>query len=99
MSGLTILCIIGALLFIDRDHPSTEEDRRIDWLGTFLVTAGLVLIIFVLSDGEIAPNKWSTPCKLFLLNLIYFGDIEIAPPDSSVEMKLLGLFAGNNLVG
>ncbi|KAK7677746.1 hypothetical protein QCA50_019298 [Cerrena zonata] len=67
VSGLTVLCMIGALLFIDPDHISAEQDKRIDWLGTFLVTAGLTLVIFVLSDGEIAPKKWSTPYIIALL--------------------------------
>ena len=42
-------------------------DRRVDWLGGILVTAGLVLIIFVLSDGEIAPKKWATSCELSIV--------------------------------
>ena len=36
--------------------------RRIDWLGAFLVTAGLISIIFVLSDGSSAPDGWKTGC-------------------------------------
>ncbi len=47
-----------------------EKDKRVDWLGGALVTAGLVLIIFVLSDGEIAPNKWATSCELGYKGLI-----------------------------
>lgn len=50
------------LISIDADRPSVEVDRRVDWLGGFLVTAGLVLIVFVLGQGEAAPNKWATPC-------------------------------------
>lgn len=60
---MTALCFIGGLLSIDKDTPSTEVDRRVDWLGGFLITAGLVLIVFVLGQGEIAPQQWSTPCK------------------------------------
>ncbi|KAF4568237.1 hypothetical protein EYR40_010365 [Pleurotus pulmonarius] len=53
-------------------QPSTveegeEEDRRVDWLGAFLVTAGLVLIVFVLSDGEVAPRQWATSYIIALL--------------------------------
>ncbi len=54
---------------IPKDEPSTELDKRVDWLGAFLVTAGLTLIIFVLSDGEVAPNKWATSCKLYHVSL------------------------------
>lgn len=57
------MCFLGGLISIDNDVPSEEVDKRIDWLGAFLVTAGLVLIVFVLSQGELAPQGWSTPCK------------------------------------
>lgn len=64
LSGFTTLCFFGGLVFFDKDIPSQEADKRIDWLGAFLITAGLVFIVFVLGDGEIAPKKWRTPCKL-----------------------------------
>ena len=43
--------------------PSEEIDKRVDWIGAFLVTTGLVLIVLVLSQGEIAPHQWATPRK------------------------------------
>ena len=37
-----------------------------DWLGAFLVTAGLTFIIFILAQGEIAePRQWGTGCEWF----------------------------------
>lgn len=48
---------------IDADLPCIEADKRIDWLGAFLVTAGLVLIVFVLGQGESAPQQWRTGCE------------------------------------
>ncbi|KAH9925490.1 efflux transporter [Fomitopsis serialis] len=36
-------------------------------VGAFLVTAGLVLIVFVLSDGTIAPDGWKTGYIIALL--------------------------------
>ncbi|KAF7327956.1 Glycoside hydrolase family 38 protein [Mycena kentingensis (nom. inval.)] len=48
---------------------STEKDRRVDWLGGFLVTAGLVLLVFVLSQGPVASNGWKTPYIIALLIL------------------------------
>jgi hypothetical protein len=53
--------MVLGMLSIDSDIPSTETDRRCDWLGALLVTAGFVLIVFVLSDGEIVG--WSTSCN------------------------------------
>lgn len=61
-SGLCLLAMAAGFYSIPPDHVSTEVDKRVDWLGAFLVTAGLVLIVFVLSDGEIAPNQWATSC-------------------------------------
>ena len=37
--------IVGGCYSIDADLPSTEVDKRVDWLGAFLVTAGLVTMI------------------------------------------------------
>ena len=68
-SGLGTACLILGLLSIDADLPSTETDRRIDWLGALLATTGLVFIVFVLSDGEIVG--WGTSCDPFT---------EFAPP-------------------
>ena len=72
MSGIDFLCFLGGLISFDKDKPSTEIDHRVDWLGAFLVTAGLVLIVFVLGQGELAPKQWATPCAL--------------PPISSVSL-------------
>lgn len=74
---------------IDPDEPSTETDRRIDWLGALLVTAGLVLIVFVLSDGEIVG--WKTPCMCyhspFQSNLHLFT----APFPDIIALLILGV--------
>lgn len=60
--GLAALTFLIALYAIDPDQPSTESDKRVDWVGAALVTAGLVLIMFVLGQGELAPKGWRTPC-------------------------------------
>ncbi|GBE89989.1 efflux transporter [Sparassis crispa] len=67
MTGISALVFVGGFLTFDSDMPSTEEDKRVDWLGAFLVTAGLVMIVFVLSDGTIAPNGWKTSYIIALL--------------------------------
>ncbi|KAK0476076.1 efflux transporter [Armillaria novae-zelandiae] len=66
-TGLTVLYMVVGFWAIPKDEPSTEADKRVDWIGAFLVTAGLTLIIFVLSDGEVAPNKWETSYIIALL--------------------------------
>ncbi|KAF8992537.1 major facilitator superfamily domain-containing protein [Cyathus striatus] len=67
LTGLVFLCLIGGLVSIDKDLPSSETDKRVDWIGAFLVTGGLVLIVFVLGQGEIAPDQWKTPYIIALL--------------------------------
>lgn len=65
---------MGGVYSIDKDTPHLDyppgSDRRVDWLGAFLVTAGLVLIVFVLGQGEVAPQKWATPCILYLFRFV-----------------------------
>ena len=36
---------------------------QIDWIGALLITAGLVLVVFVLNDASVAPQGWKTDCK------------------------------------
>lgn len=64
-AGFSALCVIGGCLVIDRDVPTEEKDKRVDWLGGILVTTGLVLLTFVLAQGELAPQGWKTPCTQF----------------------------------
>ncbi|TFY56781.1 hypothetical protein EVJ58_g7431, partial [Rhodofomes roseus] len=67
LAGISAATFLGGALSMDADKPSEEKDKRIDWLGAFLVTAGLVFIIFILSDGTIAPNGWKTGYIIALL--------------------------------
>ncbi|CAA7265687.1 unnamed protein product [Cyclocybe aegerita] len=75
LSGLTLLCLFGGMFSFDKDVPSEEVDKRIDWIGASIITTGLVLIVFVLSQGEVAPNKWSTP---YIIALLVVGVILVA---------------------
>lgn len=71
LAGLIVIGLVCGLASIDPDVSSTESDRRIDWIGAGLVTAGLVLIVFVLAQGEIAPKRWSTPCTCHRSQLFF----------------------------
>ena len=66
----------------------SAKRRRVDWLGAFLVTAGLVLIVFVLSDGSIAPNGWKTPCQL---SLPCMRIVAYAQPTDIIALLILGV--------
>ncbi|THH29111.1 hypothetical protein EUX98_g5075 [Antrodiella citrinella] len=67
VTGLSALCIGLAFLYVPSDRPTTEIDKRVDWLGAALVTCGLILVVFVLSDGETAPDQWRTAYIIALL--------------------------------
>ncbi|KAI9056744.1 MFS general substrate transporter [Trametes sanguinea] len=68
LAALAALCCLGALISIDDDFACRAAvDRRIDWIGALIVTASLTFIIFVLSDGSIAPNGWKTGYIIALL--------------------------------
>ncbi|KAJ7065155.1 MFS general substrate transporter [Mycena belliarum] len=67
IAGLACLCAMCGFLVIDPDVPSTEPDKRVDWLGASLVTSGLVLLVFVLGQGSSASNGWKTGYIIALL--------------------------------
>ncbi|KAI1781888.1 hypothetical protein LXA43DRAFT_1069608 [Ganoderma leucocontextum] len=62
MTGLSALCCMGGYISIDKDVPYALPDKRIDWLGVLFVTAGVTFIIFILSDGSVASDRWKTGC-------------------------------------
>ncbi|RPD69738.1 efflux transporter [Lentinus tigrinus ALCF2SS1-7] len=67
LTGLSFMCCVGAMISIDRDVPYELTDRRVDYVGALLVTAGLTFIIFILSDGPTAPDTWKTGYIIALL--------------------------------
>ncbi|KAF9254732.1 MFS general substrate transporter [Marasmius fiardii PR-910] len=66
-AGLTFLSLVLGMIFIEKDSPSEEKDKRTDWIGGLLSTSGLVLVVFVLAQGEEAPNTWANPYIITLL--------------------------------
>lgn len=65
LGGLAVIPIVIGLIVIPKDDSSlrnVDEDRRIDWIGGFIVTAGLCLFCFSLTESGIAEKGWATPC-------------------------------------
>ncbi|KAJ7916041.1 MFS general substrate transporter [Mycena leptocephala] len=73
IAGVACFCAVGGFLIIDPDVPSNENDKRVDWLGAFLVTTGLVLLVFVLSQGSRAPSGWKSGYIVALLIVSIFS--------------------------
>lgn len=65
-TGLGCTAATLAILFVPRDRPNPNADKRIDIPGAILVTVGLVLFQFSISYGSSAPKGWRTPCELLL---------------------------------
>lgn len=65
MVGLGTLVFIAGVFAIDRDTKTQIADKRVDWIGALLVTTGLTLITFSLSDA--ASAGWSSPLIISLL--------------------------------
>lgn len=63
MAGMAAISFAAAYFVFPTDILTTS-DRRVDWVGAALVTVGLVLLQFVVSAGETAPQGWKTPCTL-----------------------------------
>ncbi|KAH9977519.1 efflux transporter [Russula compacta] len=72
LSGFTFACLILGFFAIDEDEPSTEEDRRVDWIGATLITSGLMLIVFVLNNTPASREGWRAP---HIVGLFVFGII------------------------
>ncbi|KAL6721527.1 hypothetical protein ACLMJK_000631 [Lecanora helva] len=67
-AALIVTTIIPTIFTI----PSDVEERRamgikMDWLGSLLIVAGLILVIFATTDASHAPQGWKTPYIYTLL--------------------------------
>ncbi|KAH9024608.1 major facilitator superfamily domain-containing protein [Lactarius hengduanensis] len=72
LTGVALAFTILGFFVFEEDEPSTEEDTRVDWIGAALITAGLVLIVFVLSDSPTARKGWRNPhiIALFVVGVL-----------------------------
>ncbi|KAG1737061.1 major facilitator superfamily domain-containing protein [Suillus paluster] len=63
-AGISALAGVAGMIAFDSDVPSTDF---VDWIGASLITVSLVLIVFVLGQGELASQGWKTPYIIVLL--------------------------------
>ena len=67
VAGICVIVLVAGIFSIDKDIHHTDVDRRVDWIGAFLVTGGLVLLTYGLTDG---PSRgWSAPLVIVFLVL------------------------------
>lgn len=51
----------------DSNNPNTAQASGVDWIGAFLFTSGLLLLLIALSEG--VSESWKTPFVIVLLIL------------------------------
>ena len=65
MAGASLIPMVIGVLVIPRETRRLRgegKDRRIDWLGGFLVTSGTSLFMFGIVQSGVVAGGWSTPC-------------------------------------
>ncbi|WVQ78178.1 hypothetical protein IAT38_000261 [Cryptococcus sp. DSM 104549] len=78
-AGITLFPLIGGAFAIPAEPPrSATTNRRIDWGGAFLITAGLSLFSFAITQSGLVEKGWATPyipvvLVISILLIIGFG--------------------------
>lgn len=76
LAGLAAIPTALGLFIIPREPKrSFHVDKRIDWLGGFLITAALCLFTFSITESGIAPQGWGTPYipALLVVSVVLFA--------------------------
>lgn len=62
LAGLSLFPVVGGVLSIPPE-PSKKDNgnRRVDWMGAFLITSGLSLFSFALTQSGLVEKGWRTP--------------------------------------
>lgn len=95
-----IAAILGVLAYfiIPPDKPNPNADKRIDWLGGVLITAGLCLFTFSLTESGLTENGWRSPREFYIIRYIQpdptwgFAYAPDVPALLVTSFVLLGLF-------
>ena len=68
-AGIGAIPLVLGFFVIPRDIPGrlrAGEDRRIDWIGAFLATSGVTLLLFSLGQSQLVEKGFKEPCEFFL---------------------------------
>lgn len=67
-AGIGAIPLVLGFIVIPRDTPGrlrAGQDRRIDWIGAFLATSGVTLLLFSLGQSQLVERGFKTPCECF----------------------------------
>ena len=60
-TALTFITAVSAYFFIPTPFVTRNKDVSMDWLGAGLISSGLILFTFAITDSAHAPRGWKTP--------------------------------------
>ncbi|KAL9091000.1 MAG: hypothetical protein Q9159_001626 [Coniocarpon cinnabarinum] len=60
LGAIVLFTTFVAAFFTIPSDRHVQRSVKMDWLGSGLLVAGLVLTIFALTEGSHAPNQWTT---------------------------------------
>ncbi|KIR25572.1 efflux protein [Cryptococcus deuterogattii LA55] len=98
LAGLSLFPVVGGVFSIPPE-PSKKDNgnRRVDWMGAFLITAGLSLFSFALTQSGLVEKGWRTPCKsshILIMRLVsnILSDIPVVLVISILLIVLYGFW-------
>ncbi|OCF71945.1 hypothetical protein I204_07208 [Kwoniella mangroviensis CBS 8886] len=102
VGGLSFAASAAAWLVIPWDKSHTEN-KKIDWPGAMLITCGLILLQYVVSAGESAPQGWKTSyiiafivLGVFIVAAFFFWEKRLQDRDSKPPLMRLQLWTRSN---
>lgn len=68
---LIFTTVVAASFTVPSDMKERKEMKvEMDWLGSWLIVSGLILVVFAITDSSHAPDKWRTP---YIYSLLIVG--------------------------
>ncbi|WVQ71492.1 hypothetical protein IAR50_001030 [Cryptococcus sp. DSM 104548] len=104
-AGLALPSLVGGVFLIPAEPARRDSvtNRKIDWVGAFLVTAGLSLFSFALTQSGVTTKGWSDPyipvvLVVGLLLIVVYGFWEhwLAKNSSTPPLTHLSIFTRQN---
>ncbi|ODN84846.1 hypothetical protein L202_00704 [Cryptococcus amylolentus CBS 6039] len=104
-AGLALPSLIGGVFLIPAEpaRRSSVANRKVDWVGAFLVTAGLSLFSFALTQSGVAVKGWSDPyipvvlvIGLVLIVVYGFWEHWLANNSTTPPLTHLSIFTRQN---
>lgn len=76
LGGIALIPLVLGFFVIPKDpKPEVPVDKRVDWLGGFLITAALCFFTFSITESGIAKSGWRTPyiVALLVVSIVLLG--------------------------